>query len=454
MDAILASMQFSSESSGTTTLDISSGRSIALKDLAAFVERQMAVGKVQPATQDTTDSFIPQVEISNNLQQASNTTNHLIQWSPATTLETGLRRLLSWHLDKYIPYGSSSDLSDIKSNASLLIGKENGNDYLIREKVELCDPDDLYCLRDKLIYPFMSECASLKQCTTSPYDDVKELSWSFSIGCHTVVYTSFIGRRLNDLNHSAPTLIDQRQKDTKDVCSLAFLPKESLLITEVVKNITQGQLMQMNVSDRLHLESDSGRLSRLMNEINGRVSYRGWTLIWMSISDDLSKVEHSNVWLAALSPKRLFHPSVKYAMYLADATILTPSSEDVLFLTSQMSRPALLPGKAKEHIGLASSDRELGLASEPERKVGLLVGALRVAPADDPLSISPWNNKISWLEARMKMSVEITGREDVNETQSVQRQRESYERITAFVNSPQLRSPYAKLYKYDFYHCE
>jgi len=441
-------MQLAIPSSTALALDISSIWKVAVRHIATFIESQMTV-----LSQDGNDSALPPVMFSHNVP-SRDFTNQLIQWSPTTTLEIGARRLLSWHLDKNIPFGSSKDMYDMKPNLTAGVEKENGNDFLVRKKDNLCAPDDLYCLRGKVIYPCISECASLKQCQASPFDDVKHIAWSFSSGCHTVVYTSFLGKRLIDINHTAPTIIDQKHMGAKDVCSVAFLSKESPLITRAIDSLSHEQLIQMDVIYRLQSETEEARLSRYMYEMNGLLTYQGWTLIWLNDSDEPSKIEHPTIWLAPLSPKRLFHPSVQYAMYLSDATILTPTSEDVLFLTSQMSRQAQTPRKEKQRIGLVSSDKELGLASEPIRKVGLLVGALRLAAAEDPIPLSPRNKKISWLEARKKMSLEIVGREDVNETQSVQRQRESYERIQLFVNSPQLRSPYAKLYKYDVYHCK
>ena len=452
MDAIVAAMQYSGGASVTTTMDVSSGRSVTVQDIAAYVEQQMLI--VNKTTHAQVMDIIPHTILSSSRQHAVHITNRMIQWSPGTTPETGIRRLLSWHLDKNVPYGSYSDVFDMKPNSSHALVTENGNDYLFRQKGDVCAKDDLYCLRGKMIYPCMSECASLKQCKPSPYDDIKSLSWSLSAECLTVVYTSFIGKRLNEFNSSAPNLTDQSQSGIKTICSIVFLPKESPVIMETINTITHDQFIQMNVTDRLPSESDADRSSRLLSELNGRLSHTGWTLIWLSNASDLSKVDHSSLWLAPLSPKRLFHPSLKYAMYLADATSLTPGVEDVLFLTSQMWRPAERPQKVQQRIGNKKNKNELILESEPERKVGLLVGALRIAPADDPGSISPWTNKIPWINAVNKMFVEINGDEAVHETEVVRRQRESYERIQGFVNSPQLRPVYSLSYKYDFYHCE
>jgi hypothetical protein len=180
----------------------------------------------------------------------------------------------------------------------------------------------------------------------------------------------------------------------------------------------------------------------------------GWTVIWMNDMSDLDKVDHSTVWLAALSPKRLFHPNVKYAMYLADPVHLLPSVDDVLFLTSQMWRRAQTAQKVKQSIGLVKSDKELPISFEPERKVGLLVGALRMGGPEDLISISPWKHEVSWANAMNKMSFEIYGNDTYTETESLKSQRESYERVQGYVNSPQLRSAYEPPYKYAVYHCK
>lgn len=446
-------MQFSAVMpSAVTSLDISSGRAVTVKDIAAFVEHEMDIGMVDPTAQYTNSSSIPEAVFPSTLEESANITNNLIQWSPVTTPQNGIRRLLSWHLDKHVPYGSSSDLSDIKPNASVVIAKQNGNDYITRQKAALCAQDDLYCLRGKLIYPCMSECASLKQCKASPYDDVKSLSWNATAACDTVIYTSFLGNVVTSLDKSAPNQTMFSKQNDGVICSLAFLPKESPIIATAISNLTHDQFIQMNVTKQKASESNEDRLNRLINETNGRVVYKGWTLIYLSNANDLRKLDHSSLWLAALSPKRLFHPSVTHAMYLANITTHSPGVEDILFLKSQMWRPAQSPLKTLQRIGPKKrGSKELLLESEPERKVGLLVGALQIAPPDDPLSISPYKFNFPWLEARYAMSIETTGQLQKAETLSVQNQREFYERISPLVNNPPYRSGYEPVYKYFFY---
>lgn len=158
-----------------------------------------------------------------------------------------------------------------------------------------------HCYRDQVLLPCASECSYSSMCEATGFDEAISISQRLTQKCPYVLYTSSFGPNVKAIDIKAPTSSSDYDKD-KEFCKIAFVSKNS-------------DLVRTNQGKNVH---------------------KGWNLIPVDWENDTARFQDKK-WLPKLSPKKLFHQSVHYAIYLQDDLTKTPSLEDMLFIISLMN---------------------------------------------------------------------------------------------------------------------
>lgn len=182
----------------------------------------------------------------------------ILNFHPRVSLTEGLKRSLTWHLDRMFPYGpDGSSLPEIQSMADKL-------------GVASCtDAGDTECLHGVPILPCASECSHSKQCRQTAWDEVLPKLDTWTASCPSVLYT---------IRRSVPSKAWGVSPRTKSLwpdphCNIAFMPSA---------NAGENKILD------------------------------GWTVVPIQI--DLDDVD---AWLVPLwSPGKLF-PRSQWAIYTA-----------------------------------------------------------------------------------------------------------------------------------------
>lgn len=225
-------------------------------------------------------------------------------------LKSGITQLLAWHLNQHLPHGpwlpsvpDNSTTSDSHMEAKSIL--ESGYQFLKRMEIPLpCQ--DSQCLRGESIHPCASECSDDSMCTASDYDDALLPIREWTSDCEgKVLYTTSFGSDVKSISITPP----------KDHCAIAFVSMDSILMKEQNKKKDQDKTM-----------------------------YKGWRLVPIDFSVEKDHSNHDRTslpreltWLPKLSPGKLFHPSIRYAIYINDNLPKSPSSEDLLFIRKLMT---------------------------------------------------------------------------------------------------------------------
>jgi len=421
----MAAMQYRSVQGSPTTFNIGSGE---MHTLAAFADKiQQVAFDDKRATRRSKKSVID-VELSNAASSASYTSSEYLGWSAKTTLKDGVAKLLAWHLDRALPFFPSSTLSeddevdysgDVKD-----VKHMDGKELLLRNNVK-SSCSDATCLAEKhTSYPCASECSTMT-CTSSIFDSVLPLVHDTTDDCYLVLYTALVGYDVESLNveteYSDSASTYEYHEGT--VCTIAFVPSESTLAKDVINNLPANTLATLNASP-----SDS--YSEKLKKLNGHLSHRGWLLIFV---DGATKpLSPEELLLPKLAPARLFHSSVRRAIYVDENFDHSPYPEDALFLATESYR-----GVTKSRIikGPDEKGRETKyrLSEEPQRYAVVLASQMRDISSDE-------GHKISLRDVTRAMMNERGFDTDAHEPTEVKAQREFYERGRSLINSMDLRS--------------
>jgi len=271
---------------------------------------------------------------------------------------------------------------------------------------------------------------------------VRQLSLELSEDCDVVLYTASLGHNIDDLLLKTDIQRDEEIEENPDVpivCNIAFIPKESTLVKLAVQSITQAAM------DRIDIPSDNLTLEQKIDSLNGRLLHKGWMLIWIpNAIDDLSVDEKS---LLKLSPSKMFHPTVKYAMFMDEFFSVSAHLDDVKFMVSEMKRKAL--SERSISLKLGGHKKKYHLPAEPERKCAILLSDLKLRKSDDKneKDLKP-GTKISTVNAAKYMLFEIGFDTSKSTPKLVKEQRKFYDLIPSYVNKQDLRSIFEP--KYDF----
>lgn len=427
----MAAMQYRSVQGSPTTFNIGSGE---MNTLSAFADKiqQVAFDDKRAMKNGASKKSVIDVERSNAARSASYTSNEYLGWSAKTTLKDGVAKLLAWHLDRALPFFPSSTLSEEEevdySGDEEGVKHMDGKELLLKNNVESsCSSDDATttCLAEKHnSYPCASECSTMT-CTSSIFDSVLPLLHDTTDGCYMVLYTAPLGYDVESLNVETEYSDSETTFEYHDgtVCTIAFVPSESTLVKDIIDEIPANTLPMLDASP-----SDS--YSVKLKKLNGHLAHKGWLLIFV---DGATKpLPPEELLLPKLAPARLFHSSVRRAMYVDENFEHTPYPEDALFLSTQSYRGVT---KSRNIKGPDEKGRETKyrLPEEPQRYAVMLASQMRDVPTDE-------GHKISLRDVTRTMMNEKGFDTDAHEPKEVLAQREFYERGRSLINSMDLRS--------------
>lgn len=452
--AIIAAMQYRPVHNSPTTFNIGSGELFPLSTLSDEIQDLSAAdydGRKEMSRKNVID-----VELSSAARAASLSSNDYLRWSATTSLKDGAAKLLAWHLDRALPYFPQRVMSvddegevDYSSSPALLTsmlsaaetegGGEpslpaiipsplDGEEILKRRGMKSCSAaDDATCYREAhSLYPCSSECA-YSACTPSVYDGVLSVSHAATEDCDVVLYTMAMGYDVEemDLKTEFSDGEDQEEWLETTVCTIAFVPSESTLVKGLIDMVTSNSLKERG------LTPDS-RYETKVNLLNGYLSHNGWLLILVDGGTEPLTAE--DLFVPKLSPARLFHSTVRKAMFVDQNFSHTPYPDDASFLASETSRGVL---KKRTVTGPDSKGRptKYKLPEEPQRRAVLVVSPLRNIPDAKP-SQMPLNEIVRLL--MKELFIEEQGKE---EGKDMNAQRLYYERSRAHINSLLMRSP-------------
>lgn len=414
-------MQYRPVEHSPATFNIGSGDMSTLSSLSEEMEQLSSDGSVDFNAKNAVVKSVIDVEQSSAARTASLDSKEYLGWSSATSLQDGAARTLAWHLDRALPFFPPSISTDGPRPL-------DGEDILSRRGLSSCSHrDEPTCLREAhTSYPCASEC-STKTCASSVFDGVLELSREVTEDCETVLYTVSLGYDVKKLHLQTQYSDGQEQKKNNDptICTIAFVPTESRLVESVIAKVPASAIEKMN----LDLSEDSDYETKL-KKLSGHLVHQGWILIF--VDGATQRLSAEDIFMPKLSPRRLFHPSVKRAMFVDENFSSTPLPEDALFLSSEMSR-----GKLKKRTVMGPNERgkkiKYKLPEEPPRTAVLMVAPTRNLPKVD-------SHHTPLKEITLHFIREVGGSEDDPEPKEVRVQREFYEKARSHINSFELRS--------------
>lgn len=416
--AIIAAMQYRAVGNSPTTFNIGSGEMSTLSSLSEEVHNLSS--NDNDVDEKTLAKSVIDVEQSSAARSASLDSNEYLRWSASTSLKDGAAKLLSWHLDRALPFFPPAPSTEISQPI-------DGEDVLSRRGIKACSSRDESntCLREEhTSYPCSSEC-STKTCTPSVFDEVIPLSQELTDGCSTVLYTASLGYNVKTLHLQTTYSDGQEQKEWNEptICTLAFVPSESTLVKDIIGKVPPSSLAKMGLAE------DSVYQLKL-KKLSGHLVHQGWILIF--VNGAAEPLSSEDIHVPKLSPRRLFHPSVEKAMYVDENFASTPYPEDAQFLASEMSR-----GRLKKRTVMGPDERgkkiKYKLPEEPQRTAVLMVAPMRHIPDAE-------GHRMPLKEVSKGLMKEVGANLDETEPKEVKVQREFYERARSLINSMDLRS--------------
>lgn len=424
--AIMAAMQYRATEGSPTTFNIGSGE---MNTLSAFADKIQEVSFDGKRPTSVSKSVID-VERANAARSAGYSANEYLGWSANTTLKDGVAKLLAWHLDRALPQFSSSTLSEDQVDYSEIEGvvkHMDGKDLLSKNNVESCSTDkgDATCLLEKHTYlPCASECSTMS-CTSSIFDDVIPVVHSTTEGCYMVLYTAPLGYDVESLD------VETEYSDSGssfeyhegNVCTVAFVPSDSTLVKTVIEDLPANAQSMLDTSP-----SDS--YSTQVKKLNGHLAHKGWLLIF--VDGATHPLPPEELLLPKLAPARLFHSSVRRAMYVDESFSHAPYPEDALFLATETYR-GVTKSRTIKGPDEKGRDTKYKLPEEPQRYAVMLASQMRDISTGE-------GHKASLRDATRAMMNEKGYDQDAHELKKVKAQREFYERGRSLINSMDLRS--------------
>lgn len=432
--AIIAAMQYRSVHNSPTTFNIGSGEMSSLSALSDEIQ-SLASAEGDRMELTTKSKRVIDVERSSAARAASLSSNDYLRWSAATSLKEGAAKLLAWHLDRALPqfppdFSHSewevdySTGANRRSTASIPL---DGEEILRRSGISSCSntDDDPTCLGEvpTSYYPCASECAT-QSCSPSIFDNVIELTHEATEDCDVVLFTMSLGYDVQEMSLETDFSDGSEQEEWFEttVCTLAFVPSESSLVKEVIKQVPPKSLHERGVSP----SSDHTTKAK---HLNGYLAHRGWLLILLD--DATQELTASEIFLAKLAPARLFHPSVRKVMFVDEIFSHTPFPDDAQFLASATTR-----GKVAKRtiMGLDEKGRltKYRIPEEPPRRAVMVVSPMRHIP-------NKKRHKMPLEEITLSLMKDLGLDPEKDYSEEIHTQQEYFTRARALVNSADLR---------------
>lgn len=436
--AIISAMQYKSVNNSPTTFNIGSGEMSTLSLLANELQ-ELASPAGEAKSVSSISKNVIDVERSSAARAASRPSNDYLRWSAKTSLKDGAAKLLAWHLDRALSFFPPASLSDEEVDYSSVISTQNNEDesplptpldgegILSKRGISSCSIDkDPTCLRElHTSYPCSSEC-STQSCLPSVFDGVLAITHEATEDCDVVLYTMVLGYDVENMGLETEYSDGEEQEAWMEttICTIAFVPSESTLVKDIIDKVPPNDLLKRGAA----ADSDYGAK---VKRLNGYLAHKGWVLIL--VDDTTTPLTPEDMFLPKLSPARLFHSTVRKAMFVDENFSHTPYPEDAQFLASETSRGVL---KKRTVTGPDAKGRKTKykLPQEPQRRAVLLVSPMRNTPDVE-------GHKMPLNEITMSL-MEDTGLnpDEDGVPKEIQAQREYYERSRSLINSMDLRS--------------
>jgi len=455
--AIIAAMQYRAVDNSPTSFNIGSGEMSPLSSLSDEIQElvNMAANENNIGNDETfrkefqrsSSKHVIDVERSSAARAASLSSNDYLRWEAKTSLKDGAAKLLAWHLDRALPFFPPASATDNEVSYSWSHPLDttddelpfsvplDGEGLLSRRGIESCSNhhDDPTCLREahtKL--PCASEC-STQSCAPSVYDSIIPVTHTATEDCDVVLYTMLLGYDVEELLLETEYSDGEEQEEWMEttVCTIAFVPAESTLVKGVIDQVSDHSLNDRGVTIDEYQDHDAK-----VKKLNGYLAHHGWILIFVPGASQPISAE--DMFLPKLSPGRLFHSTVRKAMFVDESFSHTPLPEDAQFLASETSRGVL---KQRTVVGPDAKGKKTKykLPEEPQRRAIIVVSPMRHVPEVE-------GHKVPLKEVTILMMKELgldfTEGEDgeEKETNEIRTQREYYERSRSLINSFDLRS--------------
>jgi len=348
VNTIITAMQYRKEDGSPSSFNIISGEKASASTLADLIELFMQMPN-HPSIKHSNMTIYDENGTLLLLPSVSHLAREHLNFSPKISLRTGVAQLLAWHLnehrgqmawkdyDKSIQESTKSLPRDFQEEQKLSTeATETGYEFLKREMLSICDDiTDPSCTRGDHILPCASECSDTSMCKPTPLDEASTLSNKATEDCDKVIYTTAFGSDISTIDVKAPD-------DNKgEICAIAFVSENSHLVEDLRNK--GGNFGDVNIFGII-------------------LSYKGWKLIPVNIEDRSLRPDEE--WLPKLSPGKLFHPSVRIAIYLYNKFPMNPSLNDMLFISS------LMTWEKQDKLGnVLDSKKSTLLVTELDRKI-------------------------------------------------------------------------------------
>jgi nucleoside-diphosphate-sugar epimerase len=256
---------------------------------------------------------------------------HWLGWTPSTTLQQGVSRLISLHLANKYPYGDVVD--DFGHNLT-----------------SFHVPLSTIILPQRVVFPCASECSRRKSCEATVFDEVAKVSKMRSRGCKYVLYAVNLLPELNGLPSSGSrpspeNPVVQGEEEDK-FCRIAFVSNRSPLVKQVV------------VASNKNENPDS---------LNGQLKHNNWTLIW--VNGDATTMSEAEFTVLKLSPKRFFSTSVSRAVYVDPFKLPIPPYEYLDRFVTSMEMSAKEARRQREYRSGTNIFRMVDVPPQRARRI-------------------------------------------------------------------------------------
>ena len=427
-------MQYRSVDDSPTTFNIGSGEMVDLASLADEINDLVVPPEHENVKKTSISKNVIDVEQSRLAHAAGLLSHDYLRWSTKTSFKDGAAKLVAWHLDRamqfFRPVSSSDDEVDysISQSQKAASGEKillplDGEQILSRRGISSCSYDDPTCLRElHTSYPCSSEC-STQSCTPSVFNNVLEVSHKLTEDCDVVLYTMALGYDVESLGIETEYSDGEEQEKWYEstVCTIAFVPSESALVKKIITQVPPEKLLDRGVTPA------SSHMAKVKG-LNGYLAHHGWVLIL--VDGAIKPLTAEDLFVPKLSPARLFHPTVRKAMFVEENFSHTPYPEDAQFLTSETSR-GVLPKRTITGPDKKGGKTKYKLPEEPQRRAVLLLSPMRQIPdvAGDQMPLKE-------ITASFMKDAGL----EPEESDEIRTHREFYERARSSINSMDLRS--------------
>jgi len=314
VNAIVAGMQVEKgrSSSGVSTFNIRSGEIVSISTFAKMMER-IVYDKALNIEMNPSWLEYDKEDLSTNLP-----TNHNLEWNATIKLDEGIQRLITWQLDH--EHFEQRPLYKEEPDSINSRKRKYGNISLDRVATDICDyDDDRLCSRGHVTHSCISECSNPSHCKQSMLDDVISDSHHSTKDCEVVLYTESLGSSVEDLWIDAKKIAQGGAG--RNICSVAFVSSDSLLVKELMRK-----------------KNDGVNFSESIDHMKERLEHKGWTLILVH-GTSFEAPSHYDKSLLKISPGGIFHPDVRFALYMENNIRSSHATvDDVLFTTNLLDR--------------------------------------------------------------------------------------------------------------------